>query len=119
MSNIDFENISEVDLMNSFISKINNIKTIFEKIKEYNLLKENEPKINNLYIEKLNKISVTINDLDMDMNDIYDEFILGTDSSLLTRHDKNKQKQLIIDKKIKDTFIPLMLYYQVILQNNI
>ena len=51
------------------------------------------------------------------IEDLYDTYILNIDSSILTKEDLNLQKNLIINKKVHDTFLPYMLYLQILLQN--
>jgi len=49
---------------------------------------------------------------------MYNEYILQTNNNLLNEIDKNEQKNLKINKKIQELFLPYMLYLQILLSNN-
>jgi hypothetical protein len=101
-------------LYDKLLDKIENIKKNIIKIKEYTELNETD---NIEYLEKLKNFSLEINNIDSISNDMVNEFILHVDPSILKNEDINLQKNLLINKKIYDTFMPYMLYMQIILQN--
>ena len=107
--------MDEKKLYDNIILKIYTIKEKLTIIKEYS--KQNSG-LSIDYIEKLNLFSNNLNNLEATANDLYDEFILHMDVNKLNNLDKNKLKNLIIEKKIHNMFIPYMLYLQVLLQNS-
>jgi hypothetical protein len=50
-------------------------------------------------------------------NDMYDEYIIQSKSDILSHSDKLEQKNLIVNKKVQDIFLPYMLYMTIMLQN--
>jgi hypothetical protein len=109
-------NINESQLFENLITKINNIKERLDKIKNYSNTFDNNKKIE--YIEKLSEFNNNLNNLEAISLDMFNEYILQTDTFLLSEEDKNEQKNLQINKKIQNIFLPYMLYLQVLLSNN-
>jgi len=105
----------QVTIYNSIISKLDNIKNNILKIKEYTELNETK-QIE--YLEILNQFSKELNDLDCLSNDMYDMYILQLDPTMIQNQDRNMQKNLLINKKINDTFLPYILYMQIMLRNS-
>ena len=106
--------MSQSSLYDPILEKINNIKDKILKIKEYTEIKE----INNInYLENLSNFSEKINSINAMIEDLYDIYILNINSSILSNEDLNLQKNLLINKKVHDTFLPYMLYLQILLQN--
>lgn len=108
-------NISETILYDNIIKKIDSIKNKLVNLKNYTDTEEANKKI--AYIEKLSLFSDEINNLEAMTEDMYNEFILQLEPDKLNNLDKNKIKNLIIEKKIQNTFTPYMLYLRVLLQN--
>lgn len=106
--------ISENDIINNLINKTDTIKENLLKIKQYTE-HDNTKQIE--YLEKLNLFSSLISELEAVSNDMTDLYIMQTDTGLLSQIDKDKQKQLQIQKKVQDTFLPYMLYLQIILRS--
>ncbi len=115
INNLNF-NESETKLYENLIIKINKIKDRLDKIKLYSESFDNDKQL--VYIEKLSDFNNNINNLEAISNDLYNEYILQTDSSLLNEEDRNEQKNLQINKKIQNIFLPYMLYLQILLSNN-
>jgi len=110
-------NINEVEIFENLISKLDKIKTKICNLKDYSKNFDNNKEIK--YLEKLNEFSYNLNNLYSCSKDLYDEFIIQTNSNnLLSEQDLNKQKNLLINKKVQNTFLPYMLYLQILLQTN-
>ncbi len=109
-------NISEAEIFENIITKIDKMKNKLVTLKDYSNSFDNNKELK--YLEKLNEFIYELNSLYAKSKDMYDEFILQTDPSLLSEQDINKQKDLIINKKIQNIFLPYMLYTQIILQSN-
>jgi hypothetical protein len=112
ISNVSY---GQVTIYNSIISKLDNIKNNILKIKEYTELNETK-QIE--YLEILNQFSKELNNLDSLSNDLHDMYILQLDPTMIKNHDQNIQKDLLINKKINDTFLPYILYMQIMLRNS-
>lgn len=97
------------------IDKIDAIKCNLDEINKHTKTLDTDKK--NIYLEKLLQVTTTIHNLEATTNDLYDEYILSLPESRLTCEEKNKQKNIIINKKIQEIFLPYMLYLQVILHN--
>jgi hypothetical protein len=110
-------NFSETQIYLNLQSKLNNIKDRLEKIKDYSKSFNNNHK-NLEYIQKLSNFNNLINNLDAISLDLYNEYIIQCDKNLLNEVDKNEQKNIKINKKIQDIFLPYMLYLQILLSNN-
>jgi hypothetical protein len=109
--------LKESELYNNILIKIKNIKDRLLAIKKY--IDDNDNNImSTSYIQSLNSFSNELNNLEVISKNLYDEYILQLDTNKLDNFDKNKIKNLIIEKKIYDTFTPYMLYLQVLLQNS-
>lgn len=112
MSDLD---MSENNIYNNLINKIINIKEKLSNIKIYT-------EVNNInnnieYIENFHKVSKMVHELESCTCDLFDVYILNSPTTILSHEDINKQKDLIINKKIYNTFMPYMLYMNIILQN--
>lgn len=116
MNNINLS-VSESEIYNSLINKLENIKENLNKIQNYSENIDNTKTIK--YIEKLNKLSQDINNIEAISLDIVDEYILQTSYDELTNEDKIKQKHIKISKQIDKIFMPYILYMQIILLNNL
>ena len=106
--------MNEVDIYDNMIKKIDIIKEKMLCLKNYS---NNEYNKSVNYIEKLKDFSNEITTTESIVQDMYDEYILQLTPDKLNNLDKNRLKNLIIEKKIQDTFIPYMLYLRVLLQN--
>jgi len=100
-------------ILDSILEKMNTIKNKIENINRY----MNNNNINLKYLEELSKFSSQINSLEAMCNDMYDEYIIQSKSDILSHNDKLEQKNLIINKKVQDVFLPYMLYMTIMLQN--
>ena len=108
--------MSETELFNTIINKIDKIKERFIDMRDYTEL--NNETLHQEYIEKLSKFSSMLNELNALSKDVKNQFLIQSNPDILNEADFNKQKNLIINKKIQDTFLPYMLYLQILLQNN-
>jgi hypothetical protein len=109
-------NTTETELFNQLINKIDKIKERFIDMRDY--VEINNETLQKEYIEKLSNFSILLNDLNALSKDVKNEFLIQSNPTILNESDLNKQKNLIINKKIQDTFLPYMLYLQILLQNN-
>ena len=109
-------NIDESELYENIIEKINNIKDYFLKISELSKTANIDNKLE--YLEKLQQCSLELNDMESKVEDLYEHYILQIPTNLLTNEYKNKQKNIQINKNIQKIFLPVMLYYQIIMQNS-
>jgi len=100
------------DIYDVLTCKLETMKDYINKIKIYN--NDN----NSLqYIEKLNTLSTNINYNLAILEDMYNLYIENIDMNELSAEDRHLQKENKISKQINDTFLPLMLYMQIMLQN--
>jgi hypothetical protein len=100
------------DIYDVLTCKLETMKDYINKIKIYN--NDN----NSLqYIEKLNTLSTNINYNLAILEDMYNLYIENIDINELSAEDRHLQKENKISKQINDTFLPLMLYMQIMLQN--
>lgn len=123
MSNIEnsenmFEetNISETELFDLMINKLNSTKNILNEIRSYTENIDINKK--NAYLKKLLAVSSIIQKLHAESKDLYDEYIMQMAPDDLKENDRIHQKNLLINKNIQKIFLPYMLYLQVILQNS-
>jgi len=107
--------ITETELYNNIINKLDNVKNKITNLKNYSSNFENKRNI--IFLEKFCCFSSELNNLKSLVDDMYNEFLLENDSSQLSNYDKNKRNNLIIEKKIQNTFLPYMLYLQILLGN--
>ena len=107
--------MSENDLYENMINRINKIKDNLINIQKYTHVTDTIKHKD--YIIKLNDFSNQLCALSSVSDDLYDEYILQVDEKLLNNNDINDHRRIKISKKINDTFLPLMLYCQTILQN--
>ena len=108
--------ITETELYDNIIEKLDKIKNKIASLKNYSNNFENKRNIN--FLEKFSCFSSELNNLKALTDDMYKEFLLENDPSELSNSDKNKRNNLIIEKKIQDTFLPYMLYLQILLSNS-
>jgi hypothetical protein len=108
-------NISETEIFDVMINKINSIKNILIDIKSYTENVDCNKK--KKYLEKLLSVSLNIQKLYADSKDLFDEYIMQLQPEDLKENDKIQQKNLLINKNIQKIFLPYMLYFQIILQN--
>ena len=109
-------NIDENELYENIIQKINNIKDYFLKISDLSKTTNIDNHLE--YLEKLQQFSLELNEMESKVEDIYEHYILQIPTELLTNEYKNKQKNIQINKNIQKIFLPVMLYYQIIMQNS-
>jgi hypothetical protein len=109
-------NIDENELYENIIQKINNIKDYFLKISDLSKTTNIDNHLE--YLEKLQQFSLELNDIESKVEDVYEHYILQIPTELLTNEYKNKQKNIQINKNIQKIFLPVMLYYQIIMQNS-
>ncbi len=102
-----------MEVYQSMMDKLDKIKETLTKINNYS--ENNNMKIE--YLDILNKFSIELNLLESLSDDMYDQYILQSKTQLLTNEDKLIQKNLEINKKIQDIFMPYMLYLNITLQN--
>ena len=100
-------------ILDSILEKMNNMKNKIENINRYMTTNN----INTTYLEELSKFSTQLNSLEAICEDMYDEYILQSKTEILSNNDKLVQKNLIINKKVHDIFMPYMLYMNILLQN--
>jgi hypothetical protein len=100
-------------ILDSILNKMNNIKNKIENMNHYMI----DNNINIKYLEELSKFSIQINNLEAICEDMYDEYILQSKTEILSNQDKMVQKNLIINKKVQDIFMPYILYMNILLQN--
>ena len=106
-------NINEPEIIEKLIEKINIISSNLKQIKDYTESNDNIKSVE--YLEELKVVSLSINELEAKSEDLINKYILNVDPLLLSSSDKLKQKQILIDKKIQEVFLPLMLYMKIIL----
>ena len=96
--NEENNNITESEIFNNMINKIDKIKNNLIKLKTYS------EQIDNIkspeYLDKLTKFSYKLNNIFNYSKDMYDQYILQLSSDLLNNRDKNKQHNLQINKKM-------------------
>lgn len=109
-------NVSETELYNRLLEKLDRIKKNIESIRDYSEKKSIVNKNN--YLKKLNVTSAHINTMYAYSSDMYDEFILNVDPEIINREELEERRNIIINKKIEQIFLPYMLYMQIILRNN-
>jgi len=110
-------NLNETQIFINLQLKINNIGERLDKIKNYSQLSYDNDKYLD-YVCKLSEFNNLINNLDAISSDLYNEFILQYDSNLLNEVEKNEQKNIKINKKVHQIFLPYMLYLQILLSNS-
>ena len=110
-------NFNETQIFINLQSKINNIEERLNKIKNYSQISNDNDKYLD-YVQKLSEFNNLINNLDAISTDLYNEFILQYNDNLLNEVEKNEQKNIKINKKVHEIFLPYMLYLQILLSNN-
>jgi pantothenate kinase len=108
--------LPESDIYTNLITKLTEIKENIEKIHVYTATNDNNKSID--YLEKLNEISLLINNIHAVSNDLLDEYIITLPNNVLSHEEQRKQELLKINKKIYNTFVPYMLYMSILLQNS-
>jgi hypothetical protein len=108
---------SQTSIYDSIVEKLEIIKNNILKIKDYTEIKET---LDKEYLEELLKFSTELNMILARSEDLKDQYIEHIDTSVLTNNnaDLALQKNLRINKKIQEVFLPYMLYMQILLQNN-
>jgi hypothetical protein len=109
-------NISETQIIEGLIDKLNIVSNNLNKIKDYTNITDNIK--SNEYLEELNKFCLLIDDLEASSGDIVNKYIMNVDTNLLSFEDKLKKKRMLIDKKIQDIFLPYMIYMQIYMNSN-
>jgi len=109
-------NLNEAQIFINLQLKLNHIGEILEKIKNYSQSFDNSKHVE--YLQKLLKVNNLFNNLEAISVDLYNEYILQSESNLLSEEDKNEQKNIRINKKVNDIFLPYILYLQILLSNN-
>jgi hypothetical protein len=109
-------NLNEAQIFINLQLKLNHIGEILDKIKNYSQSFDNSKNVE--YLQKLLKVNNLFNNLEAISVDLYNEYILQSESNLLSEEDKNEQKNIRINKKVNDIFLPYMLYLQILLSNN-
>ena len=107
--------IMESEIFNKLINKIKETKENLDNIHLHTLNTDSRKNIS--YLEKLNELSTSINNLHSISQDLYDEYILGLPQDSLSHEEKQKRELVMNNKKIYNTFAPYMLYMGVMLQN--
>lgn len=105
----------ESEIFSKIIQKIKETKENLENIHLHTLNTDSQKNIS--YLEKLNELSSSVNNLHSISQDLYDEYILGLSHEGLSNEEKQKRELVINNKKIYNTFAPYMLYMGVMLQN--
>ena len=111
-------NFNETQIFLNLQSKLNNIEERLNKIKNYSQSYSDDNNKYLDYIKKLSEFNNNINNLDAISIDLYNEFILQYNDNFLSEVEKNEQKNIKINKKVYDIFLPYMLYLQILLSNN-
>jgi len=110
-------NFNETQIFTNLQSKLNNIGERLSKIKNHSQISNDNDKYLD-YVQKLSEFNNLINNLDAISIDLYNEFILNYNVNLLNEVEKNEQKNIKINKKVNEIFLPYMLYLQILLSNN-
>jgi hypothetical protein len=108
--------MTESQLYNNIIEKLDKIKYKINDLKNYSNNFETKKNIN--FLEKFNDFSLELNNLKSSVDDMYKECLFETDPDQLSAHDRNERNNLLIEKKIQNTFLPYMLYLQIMLTNS-
>jgi hypothetical protein len=101
------------NVYNNIILKLDKMKSNIEKIKEYN---SNNIHID--YINKLNLLSSDINTMLSTSEDLIDLYLENVSENRLSHEDYNRMNENKISKKTYNTFLPYMLYMQLLLKSN-
>jgi pantothenate kinase len=109
-------NLPESIIYNNLITKLSEIKENIEKIHVYTSTNDNNKSLE--YLEKLNEISILINNMHAVSTDLLDEYTITLPDNVLSHEEQQKQELLKINKKIYNTFVPYMLYMSILLQNS-
>ena len=104
------------DASGQFEKSVSSSKENIEKIHVYTTTSDNNKSVD--YLEKLNEISLLINNVHAVSNDLLDEYIITLPNNVLSHEEQRKQELLKINKKIYNTFVPYMLYMSILLQNS-
>ena len=110
--------MSENEFYDNIIKKIDKITNKLIKIKDYSNSFQSETNKNIKFLEKFSCFSTELNNMKALVDDMYEEFLLESNPNELSNEDKNKRNSLVIEKKIQNTFLPYMLYLQIILNNS-
>ena len=110
--------MTENELYEKIIEKLDDIKNKIIKLKEYSNSFESDTHKNIKFLEKFSCFSTELNNIKASVDDMYDEFIFESNPNELSNEDNTRRNNLIIEKKIQDTFLPYMLYLQILLNNS-
>ena len=108
-------NLPESIIYNNLITKLSEIKENIEKIHVYTSTSDNDKSLE--YLEKLNEVSILINNMHAVSTDLLDEYTITLPDNVLSHEEQQKRELLKINKKIYNTFVPYMLYTSILLQN--
>lgn len=100
--------MSENEFYDNIIKKIDKITNKLIKIKDYSNSFQSETNKNIKFLEKFSCFSTELNNMKALVDDMYEEFLLESNPNELSNEDKNK----------RNTFLPYMLYLQIILNNS-
>jgi hypothetical protein len=100
----------------SLLNKLDKIKQNIIKIKDYTE-NMNETK-NKEYLEILLKFSSELDSVESISDDMFDQYILQLDETKVKNQDLSLRKKILINKHIEDTFMPYILYMQIMLLNS-
>jgi hypothetical protein len=111
--------ITENELYDTIIKKLDHIKNKIIKLKDYSNSFESDTKANKniTFLEKFSSFSTELNNMKALVNDMYDEFILESNPTELSNEDSTRLNTLLIEKKIQTTFLPYILYFRILLNN--
>lgn len=108
--------INEVEIYISLINKLEKTINNLESLKYYSQI---ETDIEPNYLNELKNISSNINDINIKIENICNEYIYKCDDKLLLSEDKNKKIQININKKLMKICIPYIIYTKINLENNL
>jgi hypothetical protein len=104
---------NESDLYANLVDKIDNIKNNLNNMIRYSENYDSNKSLD--FINKLKQLSDEITNLSALSDDMYNEYILGLSTDILTNVDKVKQKNIKNEKLIMDKITPIILYMQILL----
>ena len=70
------------------------------------------------YLEILLKFSSELDSVESISDDMFDQYILQLDETRVKNQDLSLRKKILINKHIEDTFMPYILYMQIMLLNS-
>lgn len=96
----------------TIILQLDKMKDHILKIKQYNNTSNTVE-----YLEKLNRLSCVIQESDALTEDMWNLYLDKIPANQLSSEDKCLQKENKITKDVYNTFLPYMLYMQIVLRN--